>query len=118
MILADTSVWIDHLRKADLDFAGLLNEGQVVMHSAIMGEILLGSLSNRSAIETALSEMPQALQASDKEVMFFINTTKVYGRGIGWVDTHLLVSARLTGVKLVTRDKRLAKVARELGLGQ
>lgn len=117
MILADTSVWIDHLRKTDLDFAEQLNEGQIVMHPAIMGEILLGSLSNRSAIETALSEMPQALIASDKEVMFFINTAKVFGRGIGWVDTHLLVSARLTGVKLMTRDKKLAEVARELGLG-
>lgn len=117
MILADTSIWIDHLRKADADFAEQLNQGQVVMHPAIMGEILLGSLSNRTSLETALSEMPQALQASDKEVMFFINTAKVYGRGIGWVDTHLLVSARLTGARLVTRDKRLAAVAKELGLG-
>jgi len=117
MILADTSVWIDHLRKTDPVFTEQLNESQIVMHPAIMGEILLGSLSNRSAIETALSEMPQAITASDKEVMFFINTAKVFGRGIGWVDTHLLVSAKLTGAKLVTRDKRLAEVARELGFG-
>ena len=116
MILADTSIWIDHLRKANPEFSSQLDEGQVVMHPAIMGEILLGSLGNRQAIETALSEMPQALQASDKEVMFFINTAKVFGRGIGWVDTHLLVSARLTGASLVTRDKRLAGVAREFGL--
>lgn len=116
MILADTSVWIDHLRKSDPEFSSWLNEGQIVMHPAIMGEILLGSLANRRAIETSLHEMPQAVQASDKEVLFFINTAKIYGRGIGWVDTHLLVSAKLTGAKLVTRDKRLGDIARELRL--
>lgn len=87
------------------------------MHPFIMGEILLGSLSNRTEIETSLSEMPQALKASDKEVLFFIRSAKIFGRGIGWVDTHLLVSAQLTGAKLLTRDKRLARVAAELGLG-
>jgi len=117
MILADTSIWIDHLRSSDSAFAEQLNAGEILMHPFIMGEILLGALSNRTTIETAFSEMPQALTASDKEVMFFIRTAKVHGRGIGWVDTHLLVSARLTGTKLVTRDKRLAEVAAELGLG-
>ncbi|WP_371396320.1 type II toxin-antitoxin system VapC family toxin [Fretibacter rubidus] len=115
MILADTSIWIDHLRKSDPVFSNQLTAGDIVMHPFIMGEILLGSLSNHTVIETALSEMPQALKASDKEVMFYINSAKIHGRGIGWVDTHLLVSAKLSGARLVTRDKRLADVARELG---
>ena len=117
MILADTSVWIDHLRKADAELSELLKNNDVVMHPFIMGEILLGSLSSRAEIETALAEMPQAIKASDKEVMFFIRSAKVFGRGIGWVDTHLLVSAQLTGARLWTRDKRLAHVAEEFGLG-
>jgi len=116
MILADTSVWIDHLRLADSTFSNKLNNNEVLMHPFIMGEILLGYLANRADIETALSEMPQALKANDREVMFFIRSAKIFGRGIGWVDTHLLVSARLTGAQLITRDKKLAGVARELGL--
>ena len=117
MILADTSIWIDHLRKSDPIFSAQLEVGDVVMHPFIIGEILLGNLANRVVLETALSEMPQAVLASDKEVLFFIRSEQVYGRGIGWVDAHLLVSARLTGARLVTRDKRLAKVAADLGLG-
>lgn len=97
MILADTSIWIDHLRKADAELAELLNKNEIVMHPFIMGEILLGSRSKRADIETSLTEMPQAIKASDKEVLFFIRSAKVFGRGIGWVDTHLLVSAQLTG---------------------
>lgn len=116
MILADTSVWIDHLRSSDTGFANQLNNNEIIMHPFIRGELLLGSLSNRDAIETALGEMPQAIIASDKEVRLFIRSAKIYGRGIGWVDTHLLVSAKLTGAKLLTRDKRLARVAGELGL--
>lgn len=117
MILADTSIWIDHLRKADTDFASQLTAGDIFMHPFIIGEILLGNLSNRQVIEVALSEMPQVVVASDKEVLFFIRTHTLYGRGIGWVDAHLLVSARLTGARLVTHDKRLANVASDLGLG-
>lgn len=117
MILADTSIWIDHLSKSDSELSELLNKNEVVMHPFIMGEILLGSLSSRTDIETALTEMPQAIKASDREVLFFIRSAKIFGRGIGWVDTHLLVSAQLTGARLWTRDKRLARVAKELGLG-
>ena len=117
MILADTSVWIDHLRKADAELSELLDNNKIVMHPFIMGEILLGSLSNRDAIEASLNEMPQAIKASDKEVLLFIRSAKVFGRGIGWVYTHLLMSAKLTGARLWTRDKRLASVAEELGLG-
>jgi len=116
MILADTSIWIDHLRASDAQLSEWLAQNKVIMHPFIMGEILLGSISNRADIETALREMPQATKASDAEVMLFIRSAKVFGRGIGWVDTHLLVSAKLTGAQLLTRDKRLAKIAKELGL--
>lgn len=117
MILADTSVWIDHLRHGDTELVSLLETGAVCTHPFIIGEILLGSISNRNAIQKMLGELPQVTTASDREVLFFINTHKVYGRGIGWIDTHLLVSAKLSGVRLMTRDKRLSMVARELGVG-
>lgn len=117
MILADTSIWIDHLRTGDDAFAEILSIGGVCIHPFIIGEILLGSLSNRRDIQRMLSDLPPVSVASDREVLFFINTHKIYGRGIGWIDTHLLVSAKLSGVPLVTRDKRLGMVASELGLG-
>ncbi len=63
-----------------------------------------------------LTRLPRSIEASNEEVMLFIRNTEVYGRGIGWVDAHLLVSAKLTGVPLATRDKRLGRVAHDLGL--
>jgi predicted nucleic acid-binding protein len=117
MILADTSVWIDHLRHGDKELTGLLETGAVCMHPFIISEILLGSISNRNTIQKMLGEMPQVTTARDREVLFFINTHKVYGRGIGWIDTHLLVSAKLSGGRVGTRDKRLVAGAGELGVG-
>ena len=86
------------------------------MHPFVMGEILLGSLSDRKTFEQHLYELPRADVASHREVMFFLNTAKLYSRGIGWVDLHLVASAKLSGAALWTRDKRLAQVARELGV--
>lgn len=117
MILVDTSVWIDHLRHGDSVLSGLLNAGEVVIHPFVVGELALGNLQQRDVILDALNDMPQAKIATDEEVLVFINKSKLYGLGIGYIDAHLLASARLMPATLMwTRDKRLSAAASQLGL--
>jgi predicted nucleic acid-binding protein len=117
LILVDTSVWIDHLRASGDLLAKLLNAGRVLTHPFVIGELALGEMRQREAILDALSNLPSAELATDAEVLGFINSQSLFGRGIGYVDVHLLASVRLTaGAELWTRDKRLHSVAEELGL--
>ena len=117
MKLVDTSVWIDHLRRPDEELIALLEGEEVYLHPFVIGEILLGSVANREALSQLLDAMPRCIVANMEEVRLFTNSAKLYGRGIGLVDAHLLVSATLTPhTKLLTRDKRLQSVAEELGL--
>ncbi|MFA6013522.1 MAG: type II toxin-antitoxin system VapC family toxin [Gallionellaceae bacterium] len=108
MILVDTSVWIDHLRHGDSELVAVLNEGRVLTHRFVIGELGLGSLRNRDIVIGTMENLPQINMASDDEVMHFIQHNKLYGTGIGYIDAHLLASVRLTpGTLLWTRDKRL-----------
>ena len=117
MILVDTSVWIDHLRTKDDDLTRLLDAGQVLVHPFVVGELALGNLLNRDTVLNALRGLPQAQVATDQEVQHLITETRLFGRGIGYIDAHLLASARLTmGAMLWTRDKRLGAVSVGLGL--
>ena len=117
MILADTSIWIDHLNRNEPDLVRRLEAGAILAHRFVTGEIALGNLRQRAAILDALRSLPQAIVADDHEVMNFIERHGLAGRGIGYVDAHLLASARLTpDARLWTRDKRLRGVAVELGL--
>ena len=117
MILVDTSVWIDHLRSADEALAHLLDTGQVLMHPFIVGELALGSLRRRDLILQTLQDLQQADVATEQEVLHFIARHALFGRGIGYVDAHLLASIKLTaGISLWTRDKRLLAVAEPLGM--
>lgn len=117
MILVDTSVWIDHLRSADGVLAHLLDIGQVVVHPFIVGELALGSLHKRDLILQTLQDLQQAEVATEPEVLHFIARHALLGRGIGYVDAHLLASIRLTaGMSLWTRDQRLLAVAEQLGM--
>jgi predicted nucleic acid-binding protein len=117
MILVDSSVWIDHLRGNDTRLAGLLGVGQVLTHPFVIGELAMGSLGQRDVILGALHGLPQAVAGSDDEVLGFIDQHALFGLGIGYVDAHLLVAARLTPhASLWTRDKRLHEVAERLGL--
>jgi predicted nucleic acid-binding protein len=117
VILVDTSVWIDHLRAGDRALIGLLQTGQALTHPFVIGEIALGSLSQRAPVLSALQDLPQAGVALDKEVLHFIDRNKLFGLGIGYVDAHLLAAAKLaSGTRLWTRDKRLHDVARQLQL--
>lgn len=117
MILADTSVWIDHLRSGDAALARLLDAGQVLVHPFIVGELALGNLRQRSAILSSLQDLPATRIASDAEVLGFIERHKLYGLGIGYVDAHLMAAVKLTpGTGLWTRDKRLLAAAAKLKL--
>ncbi len=117
MILVDTSVWIDHLQVGDERLAALLDAGEVLGHAFVTGELALGNLQRRNAVLSDLRELPQANVASDEEVLHLIDRQALFGRGIGYIDAHLLASVRLTaGSKLWTRDRRLQAVAAELGL--
>lgn len=117
MILADTSVWIEHLREGVPALAAALERGTVLTHPFIVGELACGNLRNRVELLSLLADLPAALVASDAEALDFIERHALMGRGIGYVDVHLLASTALAGTaRLWTRDKRLASVAAELGL--
>ncbi|MEO8582135.1 MAG: type II toxin-antitoxin system VapC family toxin [Patescibacteria group bacterium] len=114
MILVDTSVWIDHLRKNDEHLQFLLHGGEVVCHSLVIGELVCGNLKNRKEIIGLLQSLPMALQIEFDEYLYFLERHKLYGKGIGFIDVHLLASAKMTQTRLWTLDKRLKSAAVEL----
>ena len=117
MILVDTSVWIDYLRARDERLENLLENGRVLTHPFVIGELALGNLRQRALILAALTRLPSATPASDQEVLDFIERHRLFGGGIGYVDAHLLASVGLTAdAELWTRDRRLAGVAAGLGV--
>ena len=117
MILVDSSVWVDHLRKGDQRLITLLEASQVLTHPFVVGEIALGSLKNRETILGSMKGLPQAATATDEEVQQFIESNALFGLGIGYIDAHLLAAVRLdAGSRLWTRDKRLGAVANRMGL--
>jgi predicted nucleic acid-binding protein len=118
VILVDTSVWINHLRTADERLAALLEAREVLGHPFVTGEVALGNLPRRDVVLSELRDLPQATLTTDEEVLDLIERQALFGRGIGYVDAHLLAAVRLTAnAKLWTRDRRLQTVAAELGLG-
>jgi len=118
MILVDTSVWIDHLRSGDENLVELLNHGQVLMHPFVLGELACGNLASRAEVLGLLKQLPQSAVASEDEVLAFIEKRGLMGRGIGYVDMHLLAAVALEcSARLWTRDKRLWAVADELLMG-
>lgn len=114
MILVDTSVWIDHLRRGNNQLKSLLYENGVLAHPFIIGEIACESLRNRSEILRLLKALPEARLAEHNKVLILIENEHLYNRGIGWVDVHLLASALLTNTSFWTLDKKLSKVASSL----
>ncbi len=116
MILVDTSVWVAHLRQGVVRLEDLLNEGDVVCHPFIIGELACGNLKNRAEILSLMEALPMALYAQHEEVMHLIENDRLVGRGLGYVDIHLLASAILTKVSLWTMDKKLNQASSKLGL--
>jgi len=117
MILVDTSVWIDHLRKTDEELSRLLELGGVLCHPFVIGEMSCGNMKNRDEILELLTALPKAERASHEEVLHLVTDRKLWGKGIGWIDVHLLASALLSNCTLWTKDKALQSVSRSLNIG-
>ena len=116
MILVDTSVWIDHLRTGDDALVRALEEGDVITHPFVIGELACGNIRNRAAVLRFLEDLPRARSATHEEVMAMVDGRHLMGLGIGYVDVHLLAATALTpSTSLWTRDKRLSGAARRLG---
>ena len=116
MILVDTSVWINHLRDGARHLERLLLDGEVLCHAFIIGELACGNIKNRKEIISLLQALPMSPQVEFSEYLYFIEQYQLNGRGIGFVDIHLLASAQLGQVELWTADKRLIASAASLGL--
>ena len=115
MILVDTSVWVDHLRSGEPSLEELLNQSQILLHPFVIGELACGNLQNRQEVIALLQNMPTAPIASEEETLLLIDNHKLMGRGIGYIDAHLLASVLLgDGTRLWTRDKRLSVISQEM----
>jgi predicted nucleic acid-binding protein len=118
MILADTSIWIDHFRSGSGLLAARLERQEILIHPFILGELMLGGLGTRKDVIGDLRALPHVAVATPEEVETLIEGTPLYGRGIGYVDAALLASARLHGAaRLWTKDRRLALVAVDMAVG-
>ena len=117
MILVDSSVWIDHLHRADEMLTDLLDRGQVMTHPFVIGELAIGNLRPRNVVLDVLRKLDRVIVARDDEVLRLIEQERLFGLGLGYVDVHLLAAARLTPeTTLWTRDKRLSAAAERLSL--
>lgn len=114
MVLVDTSVWVSHLRDGNIELADLLDEGRVLCHPLIIGELACGNLKNRTLILSFLKRLPMSIEAGHEEVLLFIENNRLMGKGLGYVDVQLIASAVLTGVPVWTLDKKLAQTADDL----
>jgi predicted nucleic acid-binding protein len=117
MILVDTSIWIRHFRKTNIELSENLVCGRVSIHSMIIGELACGSLPDRKNTLHYFSKLPFASNSLDREVMQFIESHQLMGRGIGYVDAHLLTAAIINNHKLWSADKKLHAIAITFGVG-
>lgn len=116
MVLVDTSIWVDHLRRSNEGLVELLEQTQVVIHPWVIGELACGNIKNRKELMLLLRSLPSIEAASDEEVLQLIESKKLMGRGIGWVDTHLLATCLIGGMPLWTGDKNLRTISAALGV--
>ena len=114
MVLVDTSIWVAHLRERNVQLEALLNEGTVSCHPFIIGELACGTMRNRVQILSLLQSIPMAETAEHSEVLQFIEHNRLMGKGLGYIDVHLLASAVLTGVFLWTLDRKLQQSSAKL----
>jgi predicted nucleic acid-binding protein len=116
MVLVDTSVWVSHLRDGNVGLENLLNDGGVLCHPFIVGELACGNLKNRHEILAYLQSLPMTILAEDGEVLKFIGNHQLMGKGLGYIDVHLIAAAVLTDVPLWTFDKTLDKITKKIGI--
>ena len=115
-MLVDTSVWVNHFRAPNLDLEYLLDEGQVATHPFVIGELACGSLKRRAEVLRLIEALPFVPVVTHDEVLAFIERQRLHGSGLGWIDVHLLASARLGRHSLWSADRRLRETAVRLGL--
>ncbi len=113
-MLVDTSVWINHFRRGNDALTERLHAGEVWVHPFVIGELAGGNLERRSEVLSLLSALPHAPLVDHEEVLAFVEANRLMGRGIGWIDAHLLASATLARIPIWTLDRRLATAARRL----
>jgi predicted nucleic acid-binding protein len=116
MRLVDTSVWIDHFRRPVPSLAKALSRQMVLTHSVVIGELATGNLRNRPRTLADLRSLPRTRETRFEECLHFIETHRLFGKGLGWDDVQLLASAMLDSVPLWSTDKRLHDTAAALGL--
>lgn len=117
MVLVDTSIWIDHLRNRNSNLVELLEQGDVVIHPWIIGELACGNLTNRRELLLLFRSLPSVRVATDEEVFQLMEGRKLFGKGIGWVDIHILAASLIEDIRFWTGDKRLKKIANSLKIG-
>jgi predicted nucleic acid-binding protein len=115
-MLVDTSVWIDHLRSGNPSLVAALENTEVWCHPFVQGELACGNLVNREEILSLLEALPQAPMTTHHEALALVKGRKLHGKGLGWIDIHLLGSALLAGIPLWTLDRPLAEAAGQLGI--
>jgi predicted nucleic acid-binding protein len=111
MFLVDTSVWIGHFRSANAVLRELLNDGLVLVHPFVIGELACGGMKNRKTVLANLNELPRAVSADHDEVIRLIEQRALWNKGIGWIDAHLIASALLSDCRLWTLDSRMQEAA-------
>ena len=116
MVLVDTSIWVTHLRRGSRQLEKLLTDAEVICHPFIICELACSNLKNRNEIISLLQSLPMASTIEFDEFLFFIDRNQLMGKGVGFVDVHILASAQLAGVPLWTADKRLKSAADQLEL--
>lgn len=116
MVLVDTSVWIEHLRDGSAELVALLLQDRVLCHPFVVGELACGNLRNRTKVLELLTRLPEAPFAKHEEVLHLVAARRIHGRGLGWIDAHLLASALLRGCVLWTLDRPLRSAAESLDI--
>jgi predicted nucleic acid-binding protein len=117
MVLVDTSVWVEHLRRGEPKLVSLLENAEVLCHPFIVGELACGNLHRRGEVLRLLSALPSLPAVSSGEILPFIERNRLQGKGLGLIDMHLLASCTLAGQPLWTLDRRLARAAASLAVG-
>ena len=117
VILVDTSIWVDHLRRGDVGLTEALHANEVAIHDFVIGELACGHLKARGRILALLARLPRVAAATESETLYFLEHRRLFGRGLGYIDVHLLAAASLrSDTRLWTRDRKLKEVSVELAV--
>jgi len=117
VILVDTSIWIDHFRRGNAALAGLLESGLVCTHNFVIGELASSNLRSRAEVPGLMQALPRLVSATEEEALRFIEERQLMGRGIGYIDVHLLAATIIEGARFWTKDGSLKGVAEQTGCG-